>query len=82
MPETKQISTLPVWLDNIAVYEAERIYEMMPSMFGERAHAIGRLEAGIIELLRNEVAQRTALNCPRPDALSGDEAGAHSGGIA
>jgi len=60
MPETKQISTLPVWVDNIAVHEAERIYEMMPSMFGERAKVIGRLEAGIIELLRNEIAKRAA----------------------
>ena len=44
MSETKQIGTLPVWVNNIAAHEAERIYEMMPSMLGERANAIGRLD--------------------------------------
>ena len=60
MSKTTRISTLPLWVDNIAVHEAERIYEMMPSMFGERAQVIGRLEAGILELLRNEIVKRAA----------------------
>ncbi|HTF64505.1 MAG TPA: hypothetical protein VK638_17620 [Edaphobacter sp.] len=60
MPETNQIDTLPLWVDNIACHEAERIYEMMPSMFGERAQVIARLEAGIIDLLANELTKRAA----------------------
>lgn len=60
MPETKQINTLPLWVDNIAVHEAERIYEMMPSLFGERAQVIARLEAGIMNLLSNEIGKRAA----------------------
>jgi hypothetical protein len=34
--------------------------EMMPSMFGERAQAIVRLEAGITALLANEITRRAA----------------------
>jgi hypothetical protein len=60
VPETTQINTLPLWVDNVAFHEAERIYEMMPSMFGERAQVIARLEAGIIDLLSNEIAKRAA----------------------
>jgi hypothetical protein len=60
VPETTQINILPLWVDNVAFHEAERIYEMMPSLFGERAQVIGRLEAGIIELLRDEIVKRAA----------------------
>jgi hypothetical protein len=58
VPETNQMNSLPLWVDNIACHEAERIYEMMPSMFGEKAQVIARLEAGIIELLSNEISKR------------------------
>jgi hypothetical protein len=60
VPETTQINTLPLWVDNVAFHEAERIYEMMPSLLGERAQVIARLEAGIIELLRDEIVKRAA----------------------
>jgi hypothetical protein len=33
---------------------------MMPSMFGERAQVIARLEAGIANLLANEIMKRAA----------------------
>ncbi len=60
VPETNPMNALPLWVDNIACHEAERIYEMMPSMFGERAQVIARLEAGIIDLLANEIMKRAA----------------------
>jgi hypothetical protein len=60
VPETNQMDTLPLWVDNIACHETERIYEMMPSMFGERAQVIARLEAGIANLLANEIMKRAA----------------------
>ena len=60
MPATNQMRTLPLWVENIACHEAERIYEMMPRMFGERAQVIARLEAGIADLLANEIATRAA----------------------
>jgi hypothetical protein len=60
VPETNQMDTLPLWVDNIACHEAEQIYEMMPSMFGERAQVIARLEAGIANLLANEIMKRAA----------------------
>ena len=60
VPETDQMDTLPLWVDNIAYHEAERIYEMMPSMFGERAQVIARLEAGIIDLLADEIREKRA----------------------
>ena len=49
VPATNQTNTLPLWVDNVACHEAERIYEMMPRMFGERAQVIARLEVGIID---------------------------------
>jgi hypothetical protein len=58
VPETNQMDTLPLWVDNLAYREGERIYEMMPSMFGERTQMIARLEAGIIDLLANEITKR------------------------
>jgi hypothetical protein len=48
VPATNQMKTLPLWVENIACHEAERIYEMMPRIFGERAQVIARLEAGIV----------------------------------
>ena len=60
MTAINQKNSLPAWVDNIASHEAERIYEMMPSMFGERAQVIARLEAGIIDLLSNEITKRAA----------------------
>jgi hypothetical protein len=60
VPETKRNNPLPLWVDNIAVHEAERIYEMMPNMFGQRAEVIARLEAGIMDLLSKEFIKRAA----------------------
>ena len=60
VPATNQMKTLPLWVENIACHEAERIYEMMPRMFGERAQVIARLEAGIADLLANEITTRAA----------------------
>jgi hypothetical protein len=60
VPETTQINSLPLWVDNIACHEAERIYEMMPRMFGDRSQVIARLEAGIANLLANEIMKRAA----------------------
>jgi hypothetical protein len=57
VPETKRNNPLPLWVDNIAVHEAERIYEMMPNMFGQRAEVI---EAGIMDLLSKEFVKRAA----------------------
>lgn len=60
MADPRQINTLPYWANTLVIYEAERIYEMMPHMFGARAAVVQRLEAGIIDLLRNEIAKLAA----------------------
>jgi hypothetical protein len=60
VPATNQIKTLPLWVENIACHEAKRIYEMMPRTSGERAQVIARLEAGIADLLANEITTRAA----------------------
>jgi hypothetical protein len=44
----------------LAMHEAERIYEMMPRMLGEKAHVIARLEEGIIALLSRELEQHAS----------------------
>lgn len=60
MSQTTQVNTPTSWVDRLAAHEAERIYEMMPSMFGERGQAIVRLKAGIVDLLNSEIARRAA----------------------
>ena len=60
MSETNQVNTSAPWIDRLAAHEAERIYEMVPSMLGERGQTITRLKAGIVDLLSNEIAQRAA----------------------
>ena len=49
-----ETSSIPAWISALAVHEAERIYDMMPRMMGEKAHVISRLADGIIELLMRE----------------------------
>ena len=44
----------PTWISALAVHEAERIYDMMTRMMGEKAHVISRLAEGIVELLMRE----------------------------
>jgi hypothetical protein len=56
--ESNHFSTVPGWISALAVHEAERIYDMMPRMMGERAHVISRLSAGIVELLVREQRQQ------------------------
>jgi hypothetical protein len=51
---------VPGWMQALAVHEAERIYEMMPRMIGEKTRVMARLEAGIIELLSRELQQQAA----------------------
>jgi hypothetical protein len=46
--------------DGLAIHEAERIYDMMPRMMGEKAHVIARLEEGILELLSRELHECAA----------------------
>jgi hypothetical protein len=60
MSETKQVDTSASWIDRLAAHEAERIYEMVPSMLGERGQAISRLKAGIVNLLNSEITKRAA----------------------
>jgi hypothetical protein len=60
MSQTKELSAPAAWVDRLAAHEAERIYEMMPSMFGERGQAIVRLKAGIVDVLNSEIARRAA----------------------
>ena len=50
----RETSNIPAWISALAVHEAERIYDMMPRMMGEKAHVISRLADGIIELLMRE----------------------------
>ena len=57
--DSKRVS-LPVWMETLAIHEAERIYEMMPAMLGEKAQVIARLEEGIIDLLTRELQKRAA----------------------
>jgi hypothetical protein len=47
-PQTKDFHSVPTWVSALAIHEAERIYEMMPRMKGEKTHALARLEEGII----------------------------------
>lgn len=58
--KTNHVNSVPAWLGALAIHEAERIYEMMPRMMGERAHVIARLEEGIIDLLSRELQNRAA----------------------
>ena len=60
MSQINHVDTTPLWIDRLAAHEAERIYEMVPSMLGERAQAVARLKAGIVDLLNNEIAKRAA----------------------
>jgi len=54
---TEQFGSLPGWVYALAVHEAERVYEMMPRMVGEKASVLARLEVGIIELVSQELRQ-------------------------
>lgn len=58
--QTKHFNVVPAWINALAIHEAERIYEMMPRMMGEKAHVISRLASGIIELLMREQQQQHA----------------------
>lgn len=55
---TNHISTVPAWINALALHEAERIYEMMPRAMGEKAHVISRLAKGIVEMLSREQQQQ------------------------
>jgi hypothetical protein len=56
----KPSDSLPAWIHALAIHEAERIYDMMPRMMGDKSHVIARLEEGIIELLSRELDTRAA----------------------
>ena len=58
--QAKYFYAVPAWVNALAIHEAERIYEMMPKMMGEKAHVISRLEEGIIELLSRELLKQAA----------------------
>ncbi len=59
--QTEQFYVAPTaWMNALAIHEAERIYEMMPRMMGEKAHVVSRLAEGIIELLCREQQKHAA----------------------
>jgi hypothetical protein len=58
--ETRHLSAVPAWIHALAVHEAERIYDMMPRMMGEKARVISRLANGIIDLVMREQQQQRA----------------------
>lgn len=58
--ETKHLNFHPPWMEALAIHEAERIYEMMPRMMGEKTHVIARLQEGILELLTRELRKDAA----------------------
>jgi hypothetical protein len=57
---TKQSDSLPAWIHVLAIHEAERIYDMMPKVMGDKSHVIARLEDGIIDLLSRELHDQAA----------------------
>jgi hypothetical protein len=53
MPEVERI-TPRGWLNELALHEAERLYEMLPAIPGSREQTIARLQAGVVDLLIRE----------------------------
>jgi hypothetical protein len=58
--QTNPFFAVPAWMNALAIHEAERIYEMMPRMIGEKAHVVPRLAEGIIKLLSCELQKQAA----------------------